>query len=624
MTRQFNSIRASLFLLVAFSLSHCSGGGSDSGSPPPSNSNNNPGSSSSSATITVGSPAQNASLPSGPVTVVFAATNFTIGGVGQPRLQFDLDNDPNFYTLVNGTDNKIFQNGVEVAEPEWLTPTSFRFNSLSDGQHQLRLYLVGANGVELTNPEASTAVMFSGGVPASSAPTIIPVSPAPGSQVTSPVAVTFLTVNHQIGLAGQPHLHFYVDGDPVVHEFFNGPGINDINGVQYQNAHTHFVHWQGPTSFRLFALPAGQHEVRFVLADASHGELGNPEATQTLTFDVPQSAGTGDFLLESVIDNVDVDGIAFAPGGQVFFVGAKPGNVWVIDTAGGPWQLRSTPFYHTAVGQIGEQGLTGIAIDPNYATNKFVYIYFSTPDEQFNRLVRVTDVNGQATNETILLDHILAADQHNGGVLLFGPDGKLYVTVGEATQEFLAQDVSSPNGKILRINTDGSIPSDNPFPGFPAWAYGMRNSFGLAFHPVTNDLWNTENGPTVNDEVNLIVKAGNYGWPIVTGPAGTPPYIDPIFTLPQPVGITNIVALAATSVYSSQYHNNLFFTDFVEGKIRRLELGPGFTTLSSSSVVFDGGTGGLIAFKQGPDGYMYVSSTDRNIYRVVPNPNAPQ
>lgn len=608
------------FLLFAAGLGLISCG--DSGGSTGGNVNNQGGSGA--PTITVTSPVQNASLPSGPVTVVFAATNFTIGGIGQPRLQFDLDNDPNFYTLVNGTDNKIFHNGVEVSEPEWLTPTLFRFNSLPDGQHQLRLYLVDANGVGLTNPQASTAVIFSRGVPASSAPTIIPVSPAPGSQVSSPVTVTFLTVNHQIGLAGQPHLHFYVDGDSLQHEFFNGPGIDEINGVQYQNAHTHFVHWQGPTSFKLFALAAGQHEVRFVLADASHSELANSEATQTLTFSVLQNAGAGAFILESVIDNVDVGGIAFAPGGQVFFSTGKVGDVRVIDTASGTWQLRSTPFYHTAVGQLGEQGLQGIAIDPDYAANKFVYIYFSTPDEQFNRLVRVKDVNGQATDETILLDNILAADQHNGGVLLFGPDGKLYVTVGEATQDFLAQDTTSPNGKILRINSDGSIPSDNPFPGFPSWAYGIRNSYGLAFHSVTGDLWSTDNGPTVDDEVNLIISGGNYGWPIVTGPAGIPLYIDPIFTLPQPVGITNIVALAATSVYPTQYHNNLFFTDFVEGKIRRLELGPGFTTLSSSSVAFDGGVGGLVAFNQGPDGYMYVSSTDGTIYRVVPNPNAPQ
>lgn len=609
-----------MVVLVGLSLAGCSG---SSGSNTTTTTSNNPGGTGA-PTLTVVSPAQNASLPSGPVTIAYSTTNFTIGGVNEPRLRFELDGDTNFYTLVNGNDKKIFYNGVEVSEPEWLTTTSFRLNNLPDGPHQLLLYLVDANGVALTNPEASTGLMFSIGTSGTTAPTILPVAPAEGSDVTSPVTVTFTVLNHTIGLPGQSHLHFYVDGDATPHHFYNGPGIDGINGVQYQGAHTHFVHWDSPTSFKMFALGAGQHSVRFELVDPNEVPLGNPEATQTRTFNVPTSTGTGEFILEPVV-TLGVDGMAFTPGGgQVFMTTGKAGDVWVADIAGSTWQLRGTPFYHTDVGQLGEQGLTGIAIDPDYATNRFVYIYFTRSDQQFNRLVRVTDVNGQPTNEQILLDNIPAADQHNGGVLLFGSDGKLYVTVGDATQDLLAQDPSSPNGKILRINTDGTIPSDNPFPGSPAWALGMRNSFGLAVHPATGHLWNTENGPTVDDEVNRIVPGGNYGWPFVTGPNGNGVYIDPIFTLAQPVGITNIVALAPTGVYPTEYHNNLFFTDFVEGKIRRLVLDVNHTSLVSDSVVYDGGTGGLIAFNQGRDGYMYVSATDGNVYRVVPNPNAPQ
>ncbi len=637
MPRWFSTYRTSAVLFLALTLISCTGG-SDSSAPPstpdnsaPPSSSNGSGGSGSNATQSVGitilSPAQDQSTPSGPVTVVYSTTNFTVGGVGQPRMRFNLDGDPNPYTVVNGNDNKIFHNGVEATEPEWLSPTSFRFNTLPDGPHTLFFQLVNADGTNNQSLGSATALYFSKGVPVPSVPTIVPIAPSDGSEVPGPVTVSFATLNHSIGLDGQPHLHFFVDGDTEPHHFYNGPGINDVNGVVYKGGHTHLVHWHSSTSFRMFSLGAGQHQVEFVLVDAAHQPLANPEATQTLRFSVAQASATGDFDLQPMID-ASADGMAFAPGDQLFYTDGKGGNVWVIDTAGGTWQRRATPFYHTEVGQLGEQGLTGIAIDPNYAANKFVYIYFTTPDQQHNRLVRVTDTNGQAGNEQILIDGILAADQHNGGVLLFGADGKLYVTVGEATQDHLAQDPTSLNGKILRINNDGSIPTDNPFPGSRTWVYGVRNSFGLAVHPVTNDLWFTDNGPTVNDEVNLAVRGGNYGWPETTG-KGDPRFIDPAFVLDQPVGITNIVALQATSAYPSLYHNNLFFTDFVEGKIHRLVLDSSFKTVVSDSVALDvqNSAGALIAFKQGPDGYMYVSgaaSSGGTIYRVVLNPNAPQ
>ncbi|BCA56804.1 Soluble aldose sugar dehydrogenase YliI [Nitrospira sp. KM1] len=337
------------------------------------------------------------------------------------------------------------------------------------------------------------------------------------------------------------------------------------------------------------------------------------------------SSGIPSFTLEPMVA-ASATQMAFAPGDQLFYTDGKGGNVWVIDTAGGAWQRRPQPFYHTEVGQLGEQGISGVAIDPDYAANKFVYIYFTTP--QYSRLVRVTDTNGRSSNEQILIDGILAANVHNGGVLLFGADGKLYVTTGDATQQHVAQDPVSLNGKILRINADGSVPSDNPFPGSRTWLYGVRNSFGLTVHPATNDLWFTDNGPTVDDEVNLAVKGSNYGWPETTGKGDTR-FIDPAFVLAQPVGITNIVAVQATPVYPSQYHNNLFFTDFVEGKIRRLVLDASLKTVVSDSVALDiqHAAGALIAFKQGPDGYMYVSgssSSGSSIYRVALNPNAPQ
>ncbi len=608
--------------VLCLALFACSGG--DSGGAAAGPGGGGGGATEKQGTITLTSPNANASVAAGaPVTVNFTTQNVSIGGVNQPHLWVYLDDDPVHYTFVNGTSNTVLYNGAPTADVQWVSPTSFRLSNLSNGLHKVRLNLVNAAGKESTNSGAATATAFAVGVPFPSVPSIIPAGPAPGAEIPGPTLVSFVVANHPIGLNGQPHMHVHIDESDQRHEYFTGPGIDEENGVQLNGAHTHFVHWKSPTGLMLFGIGAGQHSVRLVLADAAHNELPNPEATATLVFSISAASVSGEFKLESVLANVNARQMTFDPNGRVFYTDGYGGNVWIANTAGGTWQVNPTPFYHTNVGTLGEQGMSGVVLDPNYATNGFVYVYFTGPDEASNRVVRLKDVNGQATQETVIVGDLLAADQHNGGVMLFGPDGKLYVTVGEVTQDLLAQDLNSPHGKILRINPDGTVPPDNPIPGSRVWALGLRNSFGLAFHPATGDLWATDNGPTVDDEVNLIVKGGNYGWPEATGTNGVPPFLNALFVLPEPVGITNIVALAPTPVYPAKYHNNLFFTDFVGGKIRRLVLGPGFKTLASDSVVFDGGAGGLVAFKQAPDGYMYVSGSD-GISRVVPNESAPQ
>lgn len=616
-------------VVLSASLFACSGG--DSGGAPAAGGAGGTGTGAggtvAAPTLSVSSPAANTTLPTGsPVTVAFATQNHTIGGVGQPHMDLYLDNDPNPYTFTAGNVNNVFYQGAAAPNAQWVSPTSFRFNGLPDGLHTLKFVLTDPNGKSLNNGEANTARAFTVGGPFPTGPSIILAGPAPGSDQPGPVLVSFVVANHSIGVRGQSHLNFYIDGSTERHEFYNGQGITEENGVLLNGAHTHPVHWKNANAFMMFGWAPGPHQIRFALADANNQELANPEANRTLSFNITGSSETGSFTLESAIGGVNAAGMAFAPDGTLFYAdlhdAGNTGSLWIVDTAGGTWTRRSTPFYSTTVGVIGEQGLSGVAIDPNYAANGFVYAYFTTAGGTTNRLVRLQNVNGQATGATIILDNLLAADQHNGGVILFGPDGKLYVTVGEATQENLSQDLSSRNGKILRINGDGTNPADNPF-NSAVWAYGIRNSFGLAFHPATGDLWATENGPTVDDEVNLIVKGGNYGWPQVTGTGGTPPLINAAFVLPEPVGITNIVALAPTSVYPTEYHHNLFFTDFVAGKIRRLVLDPTFKTVASSSIVYDGGNGGLIALKQGPDGYLYASGPG-NIFRVRLNENTPQ
>ena len=186
-----------------------------------------------------------------------------------------------------------------------------------------------------------------------------------------------------------------------------------------------------------------------------------------------------------------------------------------------------------------EGGLLGLALDPDFPTNGYAYVYytyFASNGRRQNRLVRMREQDGKGVVDKVLLDGIAGGQLHDGGRVKLGPDGKLYVTVGEAQIESLAQDLSSPNGKILRLERDGSIPADNPFAGSPVWSYGHRHPQGLAWD-ARGRLYATEHGPSglpalgqdcCHDEVNGIEPGGNYGWPFVFGIRGDSRFRDPL------------------------------------------------------------------------------------------------
>ena len=176
----------------------------------------------------------------------------------------------------------------------------------------------------------------------------------------------------------------------------------------------------------------------------------------------------------------------------------------------------------------GEGGLLGMALDPEFDQNHYAYVaetYDAGAGKLQNRLLRLREdtTTGKAMIDQVILDKVGANVIHDGGRIKIGPDGKLYWTIGETGNPALAQDISSPNGKILRLNLDGSIPSDNPFYGSPVYSYGHRNPQGLAWQPGTGRLYETEHGPSGGvygvgqDEVNYIEPGKNYGWPIVHG-----------------------------------------------------------------------------------------------------------
>jgi glucose/arabinose dehydrogenase len=215
--------------------------------------------------------------------------------------------------------------------------------------------------------------------------------------------------------------------------------------------------------------------------------------------------------------------MAFDPEGNLF-VSERPGVIVRIDSDGDvtPWVKLDS-----VVEEVGESGLFGLALDPEYAQNRYVYFGYTyaaemSPLRLVNKIVRYTNHGGTPAFDKVLIDGIRGNHLHNVGAFEFGPDGMLYVTVGETFEPELAQDMSSLNGKILRMTRDGEVPADNPTAGSYVYSLGHRNPQGIAFQPETGALWSTEHGPSEQqgccmDEINHIMAGKNYGWPVIRG-----------------------------------------------------------------------------------------------------------
>jgi glucose/arabinose dehydrogenase len=209
-------------------------------------------------------------------------------------------------------------------------------------------------------------------------------------------------------------------------------------------------------------------------------------------------------------------GIAFLPDGSALIAERNSGAIKHMTAPG----VINPAGSIAGVAASGESGLLGLA-----AAGPTVFAYVTTGQD--NRVVRMRFDGGTLGEQSPILTGIPAASVHDGGRIAFGPDGKLYVATGESGTPALAQDRSSLGGKILRVNPDGSIPSDNPDPASPVWSFGHRNIQGLAWDSAGR-LWATEYGANRFDELNLIQRGGNYGWPMAEGRAGTPGLIDPV------------------------------------------------------------------------------------------------
>ncbi|MEX0983588.1 MAG: PQQ-dependent sugar dehydrogenase [Actinomycetota bacterium] len=293
--------------------------------------------------------------------------------------------------------------------------------------------------------------------------------------------------------------------------------------------------------------------------------------------------------------------MAFAPDGRLFFTEKETGLVRVVDAGG---TLRPEPFATFAVRGGGETGLLGIALHPSFGQGEpWMYLYVSDPATGMNRLVRVRAEGDTAGEPEMLLETVPATNAyHNGGDLLFGADGMLYVSVGEAHEPARAQDPSNLGGKVLRLTPEGEPAPGNPFgEGNAAFTLGHRNSFGLCLDPATGTIWETENGPDRDDEVNRLEAGANYGWPVLTGAGGDGRYADPVSVFPRTVALTGCAWLAGT----------LYIGSFTDGGIRSLDPVTGST---DDVARFDAGVTDLQA---GPDGRLYVATAEQ-IWRFTP------
>ncbi len=323
--------------------------------------------------------------------------------------------------------------------------------------------------------------------------------------------------------------------------------------------------------------------------------------------------------------------LGFASDGRVFYAERNTGSIRIIENGA----VLPTPFFtlpNTAT--AGERGLLGLALDPGFPATPWVYAYQTYGDaanaSTYNRIVRIQASGNAGVSSSVIfpMPALSGATNHNGGVIAFGPDGRLWAVVGENADPSLAQTEMSPLGKVLRMDSDGNPAPDNPFYGSMSWenrvyTYGHRNMFGLAFHPVTGRAYVTENGPNCNDEVNLLTAGSNYGW----GPSWTctipPSLASTNRDGPSPVmpidwwGAPTIAPTNAaffTGPLLPQSRNHLMFGAYNDHRLRELTLTSDGTAVVNETVLLTA-TEAILDVEMGRDGYLWVT-TPTTIYRL--------
>lgn len=341
------------------------------------------------------------------------------------------------------------------------------------------------------------------------------------------------------------------------------------------------------------------------------------------------------FSVQTVAAGLEVPwSIVFLPDGRML-VTERPGRIRVVENG----QLRAEPL--ATIGDVepsGESGLMGMTLHPAFASNRYLYLSYAYKggDGQLVRVVRYRLEGDRLEERKVIVEGIPAASNHAGCRIRFGPDGKLYITTGDATDRAIAQQLGSLGGKILRLNDDGAIPPDNPFIDQAGarpeiWSYGHRNPQGIDWQPGSGDLFETEHGPSGfdgpggGDEVNIVDRGRNYGWPVVHHRGTRAGMESPLLEY------TPAVAPASGSFYTGpafpEFQGNYFFGCLRGECIIRVQL-EGRRVVRQEKL-FLGTYGRIRDVVQGPDGYIYFTTSnqdgrgeaagnDDRILRIVP------
>lgn len=315
---------------------------------------------------------------------------------------------------------------------------------------------------------------------------------------------------------------------------------------------------------------------------------------------IKYSASELSYQTEIVGDNLEIPWeIVPLPDGRIL-VTERPGRVVILG--------KGEIFKVEEAEHTGEAGLLGAVLSPDFSEDKHIYIYYTyrSGNGLFNRVSRFVLEDDTLKDEEFILEGIPGSRFHNGGRIKFGPDGKLYVTTGDAQETSLSQNVDSLAGKILRMNPDGSAPEDNPFENSLVYAYGLRNPQGLSWHPVTGDLYASDHGPNSQDELNHILPGKNYGWPIVTCTASDERFEDPLVCYSE---YTMAPSGVAFLLWDELIESPLYVAGLRGNMLMRLDLNDEGTLIRREELFTDLGRIRTVIYHEGS---LYIATNNRD------------
>ena len=324
----------------------------------------------------------------------------------------------------------------------------------------------------------------------------------------------------------------------------------------------------------------------------------------------------GDLNTDVIVDGLNNPWeIVFGPDGEIYFT-ERDGRIWKLSEFGDAKVIQTFPKSGAVEG-----GTLGLALHPEFEKNKKIYVYQTNLELEFyqNKIFSFTVEDDMLTDKQIILDGIPGAPWHDGGRIQFGPDEKLYISTGDAISPGLSQDLSSLAGKILRINPDGTIPTDNPFESSPVFSYGHRNPQGLAWS--TNEMFvSSEHGPSGelgygHDEVNIILKGKNYGWPNIVGNSLDENFVNPLIHSGQSTWAPSGMVFYDSDKISS--FNGKFLIGTLRGEHLMVVEISDDGSLISTEKFFDGDFGRIRTAQIDHDGNLYILTANGNNDKII-------